>query len=131
MVAIYQTIPRLKDEYQSAILRNYKITELYNLINNYDELEKHLHGLLNIADANTLKANALIDLYNESIKENSKNEDDAVTELGILYDSFPNGLKEKVCRELISRKKFYEDACLKIMDSFKQAVEVKGDVREV
>ena len=51
MVAIYQTIPRLKDEYQSAILRNYKITELYNLINNYDELEKHLHGLLNIADA--------------------------------------------------------------------------------
>ena len=131
MVAIYQTIPRLRDEYQNVILKNYKIPELYNLINNYNELEKHLHGLLNIADDNTLKANALINLYNESIKENSKNEDDAVTELGILYDSFPNGLKEKVCKELISRKKFYEDACVKIMDGFSKAVEVKGDVGRV
>lgn len=128
MVAIYQTIPRLRDEHQSAILKSYTMPELYSLINNYDELEKHLHGLLNIADVNTLKANALIDLYNESIKENSKTEDDAVMELGILYDSFPDGLKEKICRELISRKKFYEDACVKIMDSFNQAVEVKGDV---
>lgn len=128
MVAIYQTIPRLRDEHQSAILKNYTMPELYSLINNYDELEKHLHGLLNIADVNTLKANALIDLYNESIKENSKNEDDAVAELGMLYDSFPDGLKEKICRELISRKKFYEDACLRIMDNFNQAVEVKGDV---
>ena len=76
MVAIYQTIPRLRDEHQSAILKNYTMPELYSLINNYDELEKHLHGLLNIADVNTLKANALIDLYNESIKENSKTEDD-------------------------------------------------------
>lgn len=128
MVAIYQTIPRLRDEHQSAILKNYTMPELYSLINNYDELEKHLHGLLNIADVNTLKANALIGLYNESIKENSKTEDDAVMELGILYDSFSDELKEKICRELISRKKFYEDACMKIMDSFNQAVEVKGDV---
>ena len=65
MVSIYQTIQRLRDEYQNVILKNYKIPELYNLINNYNELEKHLHGLLNIADVNTLKANALIDLYIE------------------------------------------------------------------
>ena len=47
--------------------------------------------------------------------------------VGILYDALPEESKQKVCEDLLSRKKFYEDACMKIMDSFSNAVEVKGD----
>ena len=48
--------------------------------------------------------------------------------VGILYDALPDESKQKVCEDLLGRKKFYEDACMKIVDSFNQTVEVKGDV---
>ena len=46
--------------------------------------------------------------------------------MGISYDALPEELKQKVCEDLLSRKKFYEDACVKIMEGFNNAVEVKG-----
>ena len=100
-------------------------------MNHEDELKEYMQELLNGANTNILAINALIELYNGVTIESRDEKNHIVKGVGILYDALPEESKQKVCEDLLGRKKFYEDACMKIMDSFNQAVEVKGDVREV
>lgn len=131
MDAICRTLPKLEPEFQHIIAINYKLTDLHYWINHYDEFEKFLEELLNNANLCTKIVNALIQLYNGVLSENKNKKSRSVEDMGRIYDNLTEESKKKACEELLSKKKFYEDACLKIMDSFNQAVEVKGDVREV
>ena len=131
MDVIYRTLPNLKTEHHNIISVNYKLSDLHNWMNNEEELRQYLQGLLDRANTNILAVNALMELYNGVTIESRDKKGHIVKGVGILYDALPDESKQKVCEDLLGRKKFYEDACLKIMDSFNQAVEVKGDVGKV
>ena len=131
MDVIYRTLPNLKTEHQNIISVNYKLSDLHNWMNNQEELNQYLQGLLDGADTNILAINALIELYNGVTIESKDEKNHIVKGVGILYDALPEESKQKVCEDLLNRKKVYEDAFLKIMDSFNQAVEMKGDVGKV
>ncbi|NBJ94146.1 type III toxin-antitoxin system TenpIN family toxin [Parablautia muri] len=53
----------------------------------------------------------------------------SVEDMGRIYDDLTEESKKKACEELLSKKKFFEDACLKIMDSFKQEYPFRKSVR--
>ncbi len=131
MDVIYRALPNLKDDHQNIISVNYKLSDLHHWMNHEDELKEYMQELLNGANTNILAINALIELYNGVTIESRDEKNHIVKGVGILYDALPEESKQKVCEDLLNRKKFYEDACVKIMDSFNQAVEVKGDVGEV
>lgn len=131
MDAIYRTLPRLKPEFQHIIAVNYKLTDLHYWVNHYNEFEKFLEELLSRADLCTKAVNALIQLYNGALSENRNKKSRSVEDMGRIYDALTEESKKKACEELLSKKKFFEDACLRIMDSFNQAVEAKEDVRKV
>lgn len=128
MDVIYRALPNLKDDHQNIISVNYKLSDLHHWMNHEDELKEYMQELLNGANTNILAINALIELYNGVTIESRDEKNHIVKGVGILYDALPEESKQKVCEDLLNRKKFYEDACMKIMDSFNQAVEVKGDV---
>ena len=128
MDVIYRALPNLKDDHQNIISVNYKLSDLHHWMNHEDELKEYMQELLNGANTNILAINALIELYNGVTIESRDEKNHIVKGVGILYDALPEESKQKVCEDLLNRKKFYEDACVKIMDSFNQAVEVKGDV---
>lgn len=128
MDVIYRALPNLKDDHQNIISVNYKLSDLHHWMNHEDELKEYMQELLNGANTNILAINALIELYNGVTIESRDEKNHIVKGVGILYDALPEESKQKVCEDLLGRKKFYEDACVKIMDSFNQAVEVKGDV---
>lgn len=128
MDVIYRALPNLKDDHQNIISINYKLSDLHHWMNHEDELKEYMQELLNGANTNILAINALIELYNGVTIESRDEKNHIVKGVGILYDALPEESKQKVCEDLLNRKKFYEDACVKIMDSFNQAVEVKGDV---
>ena len=128
MDVIYRALPNLKDDHQNIISVDYKLSDLHHWMNHEDELKEYMQELLNGANTNILAINALIELYNGVTIESRDEKNHIVKGVGILYDALPEESKQKVCEDLLNRKKFYEDACVKIMDSFNQAVEVKGDV---
>ena len=128
MDVIYRALPNLKDDHQNIISVNYKLSDLHHWMNHEDELKEYMQELLNGANTNILAINALIELYKGVTIESRDEKNHIVKGVGILYDALPEESKQKVCEDLLGRKKFYEDACVKIMDSFNQAVEVKGDV---
>lgn len=130
MDAIYKTLPKLEPEFQHIIAINYKLTDLHYWINHYNEFEKFLEELLSSANLCTKIVNALIQLYNGVLSENKNKKSHSVEDMGRIYDNLTEESKKKACEELLSKKKFFEDTCLKIMDSFNQAVEVK-DVEKV
>lgn len=131
MDVIYRTLPNLKDDHQNIISVNYKLSDLHYWMNHEDELKKYLQELLNGANTNILAINALIELYSGVTIESRDEKNHIVKGVGILYDALPEESKQKVCEDLLGRKKFYEDACVKIMEGFSNAVEVKGDVGKV
>ena len=124
MDVIYRALPNLKDDHQNIISVNYKLSDLHHWMNHEDELKEYMQELLNGANTNILAINALIELYNGVTIESRDEKNHIVKGVGILYDALPEESKQKVCEDLLNRKKFYEDACVKIMDSFNQAVEV-------
>ncbi|MCI9128691.1 MAG: hypothetical protein HFG28_16335 [Eubacterium sp.] len=127
MDVIYRTLPNLKAEHQNIISVNYKLSDLCYWANHEDELRKYLQSLLDSANANIKLVHAFIEFYNGVLVE-SRDRKGYIAD-GILrcYDALPDESKQKVCEDLLGRKKFFEDACMKIMDSFNGAVEVKGD----
>ena len=127
MDVIYRTLPKLEPEFQHLIAINYKLTDLHYWINHYDKFEKFLKELLSNANLCTKIVNALIQLYNGALLENRNKISRSVEDMGRIYDALTEESKKKACEELLGKKKFFEDACLRIMDSFNQAVEVKGD----
>lgn len=128
MDVIFRTLPNLKADHLNIISVNYKLSDLHSWMNNIDGLKEYLQNLLEGANTNILAINALIELYNGVLIESKDEKNHIVKGVGILYDALPEESKQKVCEDLLNRKKFYEDACVKIMDSFNRAVEVKGDV---
>lgn len=128
MDVIYRALPNLKDDHQNIISVNYKLSDLHHWMNHEDELKEYMQELLNGANTNILAINALIELYNGVTIESRDEKNHIVKGVGILYDALPEESKQKVCEDLLGRKKFYEDACMKIMDGFNNAVEVEGDV---
>ncbi len=128
MDVIYRTLPNLKTENQDILAANYKLAELHYWVNHEDEMKKYLQSLLDLANARIQIIHAFIELYNGVLIESKDEKNHIVKGVGILYDALPEESKQKVCEDLLGRKKFYEDACVKIMDSFNRAVEVKGDV---
>lgn len=131
MDVIYRTLPNLKDDHQNIISVNYKLSDLHYWMNHEEELKKYMQELLNGANTNILAINALIELYSGVTIESRDEKNHIVKGVGILYDALPEESKQKVCEDLLGRKKFYEDACVKIMEGFSNAVEVKGDVGKV
>lgn len=131
MDVIYRALPNLKDDHQNIISVNYKLSDLHHWMNHEDELKEYMQELLNGANTNILAINALIELYNGVTIESRDEKNHIVKGVGILYDALPEESKQKVCEDLLGRKKFYEDACMKIMDGFNNAVEVEGDVGRV
>lgn len=127
MDVIFRTLPNLKADHLNIISVNYKLSDLHSWMNDIDGLKEYLQNLLEGANTNILAINALIELYNGVLIESKDEKNHIVKGVGILYDALPEESKQKVCEDLLNRKKFYEDACVKIMDNFNQAVEVKGD----
>lgn len=131
MDAICRTLPRLETEFQNIIAVNYKLVDLHYWVNHYDIFEKLLEELLHRADLCTKAVNALIHLYNGALLESNNKQNSCVEDISRIYDALTEESKKDACEELLSRNKFFKDACLKIMDGFNQAVEVKGDVGKV
>lgn len=129
MNVIYRTLPNLKPENQGLLTVNYKLTDLCYWANHEDELRKYLQSLIDSANANIKLVHAFIEFYNGILVESKDKKGYIADGMIRLYDALPDESKQKVCEDLLGRKKFFEDACMKIMDSFNGAVEVK-DVRE-
>ena len=127
MNVIYRTLPNLKPENQGLLTVNYKLTDLCYWANHEDELREYLQSLIDSANANIKLVHAFIEFYNGILVESRDRKGYIADGMLRLYDALPDESKRKVCEDLLSRKNFYEDACLKIMDSFSKAVEVKGD----
>lgn len=131
MDVIYRTLPNLKDDHQNIISVNYKLSDLYYWMNHEDELKEYLQSLLDGANTNIRAINALIELYNGVTIESRDKKNHIVKGVGILYDALPEESKQKVCQDLLGRRKFFEDAYRLIMDTFKDAAGEKEDaVRE-
>lgn len=127
MDVIYRTLPNLKAENQNLLAVNYKLTDLHYWVNHEDELRKYLQSLLDSANANIKVIHAFIEFYNGILVESRDRKGYIADGMLRLYDALPDESKRKVCEDLLSRKKFYEDACLRILDDCNNAVEVKGD----
>lgn len=128
MDVIYRTLPNLKTENQNIISVNYTLSELHNWMNNQEELNQYLQGLLDGANTNILAINALIELYNGVLVESKDRKCSLIEGISKMYDVLPDESKEKICRDLIGRRKFFEDAYRLIMDTFKDAAGEKEDV---
>lgn len=128
MDVICRALPRLKPEFQDVILANYKLTEIQRLLNNYSELDKYLHNILDGVMVYVKIVNAFIVLYNEALVETRDKKGGIVEVIGRLYDGLPDESKQKVCQDLLDKRTFFEDAYGMIMDSFNNALEVEGDV---
>lgn len=109
-------------------MANYKLTEIQRLLNNYSELDKYLHNILDGVMVYVKIVNAFIVLYNEALVETRDKKGGIVEVIGRLYDGLPDESKQKVCQDLLDKKKFFEDAYRMIMDSFNNALEMEGDV---
>ena len=127
MDVIYRTLPNLKDDHQNIISVNYKLSDLHYWMNHEDELKEYLQSLLDGANTNIRAINALIELYNGVTIESRDKKNHIVKGVGILYDALPDESKQKVCQDLLGRRKSSEDAYRLIMDTFKDAAGEKED----
>lgn len=127
MDVIYRTLPNLKAENQNLLAVNYKLTDLHYWVNHEDELRKYLQSLLDSANTNIKVIHAFIEFYNGILVESRDRKGYIADGMLRLYDALPDESKRKVCDDLLSRRKFYEDTCLRILDDCNNAVEVKGD----
>lgn len=127
MDVIYRTLPNLKAEHQNIISVNYKLSDLCYWANHEDELRKYLQSLIDSANANIKLVHAFIEFYNGILVESRDRKGYIADGMLRLYDALPDESKRKVCDDLLSRRKFYEDTCLRILDDCNNAVEVNGD----
>ena len=127
MNVIYRTLPNLKPENQGLLTVNYKLTDLCYWANHEDELREYLQSLIDSANANIKLVHAFIEFYNGILVESRDRKGYIADGMLRLYDALPDESKRKVCDDLLSRRKFYEDTCLRILDDCNNAVEVKGD----
>lgn len=115
MDVIYRTLPNLKTENQDIISVNYKLSNLHHWMNHEGEFKKYLQSLLDGANTNILAINALIRKCG------------LIEGISKMYDVLPDESKEKICHDLIGKRKFFEDAYRLIMDTFKNAAGEKED----
>lgn len=127
MNVIYRTLPNLKPENQGLLTVNYKLTDLCYWANHEDELRKYLQSLLDSANVNIKLVHAFIEFYNGILVESRDRKGYIADGMLRCYDALPDESKQKVCEDLLSRRKFYEDTCTRILNDFNNAVEVKGD----
>lgn len=130
MDVIYRTLPNLKDDHQNIISVNYKLSDLHYWMNHEEEFKEYLQSLLDGANTNIRAINALIELYNGVTIESRDKKCSLVEGISKMYDVLPDESKQKICEDLLSRKKFFEDACVKIMEGFNEAVEIKNVGRD-
>lgn len=128
MDVIYRTLPNLKDYHHNIISVNYKLSDLHYWMNHEDELKEYLQSLLDGANTNIRAINALIELYNGVTIESRDKKNHIVKGVGILYDALPEESKQKICEDLLGRRKFFEDAYRFIMDTFKDAAGEREDM---
>lgn len=128
MDVIYRTLPNLKDDHQNIISVNYKLSDLHYWMNHEDELKEYLQSLLDGANTNIRAINALIELYNGVLIESRDKKCSLVEGISKMYDVLPDESKQKICEDLLSRKKFFEDAYRLIMDTFKDAAGEREDM---
>lgn len=117
----------MKAENHNIISVNYKLSDLHYWMNHEDKLKEYLQSLLDGANTNIRAINALIELYNGVTIESRDKKCSLVEGISKMYDVLPDESKQKICEDLLSRKKFFEDAYRLIMDTFKDAAGEKED----
>ncbi len=129
MQNIYNAIRYLTPEQQGIILGNYKLTELYSILANNEGYEKYIKDLFAISKEYTQRAIALMALHTEACKDiMEKKKFNVVSSMIQVYDNMSEGDKKKFCEDMLQKKGFFQDAYKVMMDSFENAVEMKGDV---
>lgn len=128
MDVIYRTLPNLKAENHNIISVNYKLSDLHYWMNHEEEFKEYLQSLLDGANTNIRAINALIELYNGVTIESRDKKCSLVEGISKMYDVLPDESKQKICEDLLSRKKFFEDAYRLIMDTFKDAAGEREDM---
>lgn len=106
MDVIYRTLPNLKTENQDIISVNYKLSNLHHWMNHEGEFKKYLQSLLDGANTNILAINALIELYNGVLAESRDRKCGLIEGISKMYDVLPDESKEKICHDLIGKRKF-------------------------
>ncbi|RKI87905.1 hypothetical protein D7V94_20295 [Parablautia intestinalis] len=125
---IYKALGYLKTEEQGIIISNYKLTELHSIFANDEAYEKYINDLFAVSNEFTKRAIALLSLHTEAfLQSRKKQEFDPATDMCQIYNGMSEADQKRFCQNMFAKKKFFEDACVRIMDSFNQAVEVKGD----
>lgn len=118
---IYNAIRNLKPEYQGILLSQYKLFDLYTLLEkDIKEYDRYLASIINSANEYTKLFGALVDLYMGVCKEQNANVSDSMTQ---AYDRLPEEDKKKVCGSMMGKKEFFSDAYGIMMDVFGSVLE--------
>ena len=118
---IYNAIRNLKPEYQGILLSQYKLFDLYTLLEkDIKEYDRYLASIINSANEYTKLFGALVDLYMGVCKGQNANVSDSMTQ---AYDRLPEEDKKKVCGSMMGKKEFFSDAYGIMMDVFGSVLE--------
>lgn len=118
---IYNAIRNLKPEYQGILLSQYKLFDLYTLLEkDIKEYDRYLTGIINSANEYLKLFGALVDLYMGVCKEQNT---DVLDSMSQAYDRLPEEDKKRVCGSMMGKKKFFSDAYGMMMDVFGNVLE--------
>lgn len=130
--AIYNAVRNLNADSQKTILSQYKFSELYQLFRDYEGYTKYISELIKGASAYLQTANALSELYNESLKEtHGRQESELIMSMNKAYEGLSDEARKKFCESMVGKKGFFEDAYKMIIGTLSSAYGERRDILKV
>lgn len=117
MTSIYKAVRNLSSEHQEVILTDYKFAELYFLFKDKEKYREYIDGL--VCDAvNCLKhANALTNLYDESLRQIKDPPESRIVEaMQEVYGNLSEDSKKEFFRKMTDNGGFFQNAYKSVMD---------------
>ena len=110
---------KLKPEYQVAILAQYKLCDLYSLIEDDKKFNEHVETLRKYADAYRNTSIVLMELEKEICK---KQEFDLLNAMSQVYDNMSEKDQREFCGKMLNKKNFFTVAYEIMMGIFRNGV---------
>ena len=108
MFAIYKVLPDLERDNLSVIFCNFKLPELYQLLNDPESFEKYIDEANRNIKIYTQMVQALTELRVRAAKESEKPYDN-IENICRVYDGLSDERKKDVCVDLLNRREFFVD----------------------
>lgn len=116
MTGIYKAVRNLSSEHQEVILTGYKFAELYFLFKDKEKYQEYIDGLVCDAVSRLKHADALTDLYDESLRQmKAPPESRLVEAMQEVYGNLSEDSRKEFFRKMADNGGFFQKAYKAVM----------------